>query len=93
MFFPPPQLLWRTYVGGRKSCRLKITEDSDKFLMDRPEGCEVSYIALECLSSISSSGLEFGLGESLVKFALFPFLCGTCKDMQVQSALNRKDSG
>ena len=40
----PLQLSWSTYVGGRKSCRLKIDEDSDKFSMDRPEGSEVSSL-------------------------------------------------
>ena len=35
-------LSWTTYLAGRKSYKLKVTEDSEEFSMDMPDGCEVS---------------------------------------------------
>ena len=34
-------LSWTTYLAGRKSYKLKVTEDSEEFCMDMQDGCEV----------------------------------------------------
>ena len=34
-------LSWTTYLAGRKSYKLKVTEDSEEFSMDMQDGCEV----------------------------------------------------
>ena len=35
------KLTWSTYLGGRKSYKMKVTEDGDEFTMEAKDGCEV----------------------------------------------------
>ena len=34
-------LSWTTYLAGRKSYKLMVTEESEEFSMDMQDGCEV----------------------------------------------------
>ena len=38
---------WTTYLAGRKSYKLKVTEDSDEFSMDMQDGCEVNVYNID----------------------------------------------
>ena len=38
-------LSWTTYLAGRKSYKLKVTEDSEELSMDMQDGCEVIKVA------------------------------------------------
>ena len=51
------QLCWSTYVGGKRSCRLKVTEDSSGFSMELPEGGEVRDIEHHFSTQLGGAGI------------------------------------
>ena len=39
-------LSWTTYLAGRKSYKLQVTEGSEEFSMDMQDGCEVREVVI-----------------------------------------------